>query len=700
MAPLKKELKDSSRLSFGLVSSIFLLLLLICSLLFGCKDNSFLKEESTVLPVDQDAEEIPADPEADLKLILELLELDQAEELYKKVHPESLQRYGPEQIIERHQKIHRNLGVTSVNYEQVELINEVPEQAKRIYQAKVKIQTAFGLIERKESFSLIFNPKSARWELQWRPNLIIPGLHEQGTVRVRDLIAQRGEIYDCHGELLAANATAYRLGIVPADYERSLDSDLADFLGIDEAKIEAALSASWVKDDSFVPLITKAEISPEEYARLRDFKLRVESTYSRSYPLAEAASILIGYLGQPSESDLANSEYADLKAGQLIGKAGLEALFDSKLRGKNGYQVYITGKEEVILIEEEMREGEDLHLTIDAKLQQALHEKLSQPDDSFTAVALDPKDGSIRALISTPAYRPDLFLEGISNEDYQALLEDQNLPLYNKFNALYTPGSTQKLISAIALLSDGTIDTQDRISIKGKSWQKDGSWGKYKIRRVEKIEKPLNLHDALVYSDNIFFAQMAIKEGAENYLKALDKLAIGQQFKTAYPFYRSTISSDGKLDSELLLADTAYGQGQLQLAPLDLVAVYAGLVDAVIPEPKLFQEEEFPPRAELDLKKSELATLQSAMREVVSVRYPASMERKGMEIAGKSGTAELGLDEDDKMKYNSWFVGYDQKDPRVVLALCLFNAQEHEKSYCHKIFADCLELSKTLKEQD
>lgn len=685
---MRPQRRSTSKIKSRVLFGLWLFALMLS--LVACKPTGFLKDETpeVATPTSADPEDLP-DSAEDLRLILQAIELDDTEAIWAKCHPDAQKKYGKEQIIDRHQKIHESIGISSVRYDNVALISEVPEQAKHIYEADVTCTTVFGTFTRRETLNLIFNAATGRWELGWTPAIIVPGLHEQGTVRIRPLTTERGRILDCNGKALAENGTAYRLGIVPERFDMDRLAEFCDYYDLEIEDVERLLNQSWVNPDTYVPVLTKSEFGDLDYQAARDFNLQIDAIPDRLYPYGESAASLIGYVAEPSAEDLAKPEFADVATGEKIGKAGVEALFDQELRGKNGFQLYVTGATEVILIEEPVIEGKDIQLTIDAEKQKTLYEQLNFA--SFTAVALDPDDGSIRALITTPSYDPNLFLQGMSQAQYDALLNDPDLPLVNKFNARYVPGSTQKLLTAFAAMEAGTLTLNDKKVIAGKYWQKDEGWGKYKIRRVEPIEMPMDVADALVYSDNIFFAQVALDMGAKKFLNEMHALGVEREFKTAYPFLPSKISTRDLTENEVLLADTAYGQGELELNPLELSAVYAAVLNGNVPEPKLFVDEDFPPRAELKLSKDERKTLKRALRRVVTERYPGAMEREGYKIAGKSGTAELGLDSDDKMIYNSWFVGYDQSNPDIVLTLCLFNAQEHDKTYCHEMFANCLE---------
>ncbi len=666
--------------------------LLMLYLLTACS-QSFLKSphEESVSSTDKSQLDLPAADE-DLELLLETLELDQPEDIYNKVHPDAIRRFGREQIVERHKKIHENLGISAVRYQNVECLKLLPEEARRIYMAEIEMDCQLGTISKEQSFSLIYNHKSGRWELDWQPGIIVPGLHERGTVRVRDLVAKRGEIFDREGRSLAANVVQYQIGIVPADLNLGELPAIAELLKTEVEILQEKIQATWVTEDSFVPLVTWPEVDAETYQKLRDFRLRVEPTSGRSYPYGEDLAILLGYIGPVSVEDLARPENKDLSPQQEIGKTGIEQIFDRRLRGQNGFQLYVTGEEELILLESPLIPGEDLHLTIDAELQKSLMVELRGEDDVFAGIVLNPEDGTVMATISTPSYDPTLFINGIATRDYETLVTDPRLPLYNKFNALYTPGSTQKVLSALAFLTDPHFQPEEGREIRGESWQKDASWGDYKVRRVAQIETPLDLEEALIYSDNIYFAQVAIELGAASYLEGLESLAFGQPFRTAYPFLNSSIAQAAELDADVLLGDTAYGQGQVLVNPVELCAIYSAILTGQVPEPKMLLEEDFPARAKLALSASERQLLQRALRGVVTERYAQAMERKGLKIAGKSGTAEIGLDSEGKMQYNSWFVGYDQAQPEAVLALCLLSAQDHEATYCHEHFADCLEI--------
>ena len=200
-----------------------------------------------------------------------------------------------------------------------------------------------------------------------------------------------------------------------------------------------------------------------------------------------------------------------------------------------------------------VQNGKDIQLTIDAGLQKTLYTQFSE--DKGCSVAMDPKNGEVLALVSTPSYDSNAFILGLSSSQWTAWNEDENTPLYNRLRQVWCPGSSLKPVVAAAGLMAGTIDPQKDYGSKGVKWQKDTSWGSYYVTTLHTYE-PVTLENALIYSDNIYFARVALDMGAGEMEKALTGIGFGQEIPFDIKMQKSQISNSGKIESEIQLADS------------------------------------------------------------------------------------------------------------------------------------------------
>src|SRR5699024_9511214 len=206
-----------------------------------------------------------------------------------------------------------------------------------------------------------------------------------------------------------------------------------------------------------------------------------------------------------------------------------------------------------------------IRLTIDVNLQKEIFE--AYDESGGTAAAINPKTGETLALVSSPAFDPNEMLYGISQKDWDRLTEDPLQPIINRFTATFAPGSVMKPITASIGLANGSMDPEEEIEIKGLSWAKD-NWKDYEIRRVSETDKPVDLEDAIVRSDNIYFAMKSIDMGADNFEKGLKALGFDEKIPFDYPLSSSSISSTGSLENDVQIANTSYGQAEIEMTAL------------------------------------------------------------------------------------------------------------------------------------
>lgn len=404
---------------------------------------------------------------------------------------------------------------------------------------------------------------------------------------------------------------------------------------------------------------------------------------SRVYKNSEAFGNLIGYIGNITKEELEKSK--GYSQTSKIGKAGLEQIYEDKLRAIDGVEIYLKrGNEKIEIGKVNQKNGEDIKLSIDSKLQDNIYNELKE--DKGASIAINPLNGEVLAMVSSPSYNSNTLVTYKTKEIANKWENQNNIQFENRANDSYSPGSTIKLITSSIGLEGGVINPNEYIDIKGKSWQKDSSWGDYSVTRVKDTKGPVNLYDAVKYSDNIYFADKAIKIGEEDYIKGLKKFGIGEKITFEYPMQNSQISNNGKLDNEILLGDTGYGQGEILMTPLDVVLSYSALVnDGNIMIPRLVISENKESKVYKNaIDKKYIEELKKCFKGSIndenSTGYLAKIE--GKNIMGKTGTAEIKNSKDDNRGINNgWFVAVNEDDPKIAISMIIENINKSTSEY-------------------
>jgi penicillin-binding protein 3 len=596
--------------------------------------------------------------------------------------------YPKEEMVDRYEKLYSDLGI-----DQLEVSFTKPNEEEQDYEEleeisfpiSVKMNSLAGEIAFDHEVTLVKETRNEKenWYVQWDPSFIFKELEPGDTVGIDTEAAPRGEIFDRNGVGLAINDKLTMIGIVPKDMEGHEDETkkaLSEMLHLDVEYIDQQLNQAWVKPDLFVPLRTINPSDEELFQALMELPgVWPQDNFGRLYPLGESAAHLIGYIGEITAEELEEHEGEGYSQHDMIGKRGLEQLFEKELRGEPGATIYITKEngDKITIAEKQAKKGEDIHLTIDANVQQVIFKNMN--GNKGTATAIHPATGETLALVSSPSFDPN----GLTSNYYNKLLEDEDNPILNRFTALYAPGSTFKPIVASIGLANNIITPDLTRDIKGKEWGNGEAWGNYKVRRVTDPGHPVNLEDALVYSDNIYFAQTAVELENEGMVNGLKQFGFEEEFPFTYPFSPSTISNSGDLKNEILRADTGYGQGELQISLLHLATMYTPILNnGDLVKPKLLQQEETEIWHE-DLITDEHANiLQKALRNVVA--SPNGTARganiEGIAIAGKTGTAELKSTQGEQGKENGVFVAYEANKKDMIIAMLLEGVEEDGSS--------------------
>lgn len=596
-------------------------------------------------------------PEEILNEYISKINDEKYNEMYELLDEKSKQKITEEDFVSRNKKIYQGIDMSNMTIE----IKDIKKSgSKRVIIYNTKMDASGGEITFDNEITL--NNKNG-YKIEWSSNLIFPELEDTDKVRVSTSKPSRGKILDRNGKELAGDGTASSIGIVPGKLSENKDEDInkiAELLGTTADTINKKLQAGWVTDESFVPLKTISSSDTELKDKLLQIKgVKISSTKVRYYSLGEAASQLTGYVQTITKEELEKNE--GYTSTSLIGKSGLEQKYEEKLKGKNGVEIYIEdkdGKRKQTLIKQDKVDGENVKLTIDSNLQQKLYNELKNDEGLF--VVMNPSTGEILALVSTPSVDVNKMVLGVSTDEWNEISNDEKTPMLARYSQKYCPGSTFKPITGAIGLSTNSLSVDDTFSYSGLSWQKDASWGTYNITTLTAYNGAKNLKNALIHSDNIYFAQAALKIGNKNMTSGLDKLKFNADIDFDINLAKSQYSNDGKIDKETLLADTGYGQGQILINPVHMASIYSAFYnEGNMIKPYLeFKEEKEPTiLVENAFTKEASEEIKNDLIQVVENPEGTAKDMKinGVTIAGKTGTAELKASKDEKADTIGWF---------------------------------------------
>lgn len=571
--------------------------------------------------------------------------------------------FTKKEMEEKYETIFNGLGVKNIK---VSNLNVTPGENSHSYQLTydLNMQTSLGKLKTQNYKSTISKEDDA-WKVDWLPALIFPGMVKDDKVRLLTDEAKRGDIVDRNQKKLATIGNFNEAGIVPeklgeGDEKTKNIMAISQKLDVPAEDINHALEQKWVQADSFVPIKT---------ILTGDLKESPGLTYAqkelRTYPLNQATAHLIGYVGEVSAEDIEKNP--KLNVGDIIGKTGLERYFDKKLRGKNGGEIKIINdrtKEESSLQKVAKKDGETVQLTIDAAVQKKAFDSLGSEAGAVTMI--NPQNGDLLALVSTPSYNANQMAAGISASDYKKYSEDKRTPFLARYATRYAPGSTFKTITAGIGLDLGVTKPDKIRHIDGLKWQKDSSWGNYFVTRVH--DKPtVNMTDALVYSDNIYFAQEGLEIGKDRLTAGLKKFDFNQEFNLPFSMEPAQISNDG-LNTDILLADTSYGQGELLMSPVQQAVAYTAIANGgKMVYPKLAAGEK-QLAAKQAIKAESADLVKDAL--VKTVSDPAGTAHKlasDHRIAAKTGTAELKQKQGEDGLENGFLYAFDADNPNYLM---------------------------------
>lgn len=628
-------------------------------------------------------------PEDVLTHYFSLIEQEKYEEMYNLVNlPEN---YSKEDFLARNKNIYQGIEANNIQLE-IQTVKKEKNNATISYITKMNMKG--GQIEFNNTASLTKN-KDKEYIINWSSNLIFPELNNNYKVRVSSTDSKRGSLLDRKGTPIAEQGTISRIGIVPGKLGENKEEKIkkiAQLLDISPDTINSYLSSSWVKDDSFVPIKSISYDSKEIREQLLQISgIMVDSENDRVYPYKEATSHITGYISSITAEELENMKDKGYTSSSVIGKTGLEKQYEDRLKGTDGVKIYIeddNGTNIKTIKEIAAEDGEDIKLTIDLDIQLKIYEQLKNDEGFF--VVMNPKTGEILALVSTPSYDANKFILGMTNQEWDSLVNAEGNPLYTRFLESWCPGSTMKPLTGAIGLTSNALSVDDEFNYTGLAWQKNSSWKDHKITTLTAYNGKKNLRNALIYSDNIYFAQAVLQIGEETFTDGLDKIKFNENIEFVLPTSKSQYSNTEKIQSEATLADSGYGQGQVLVNPIHMASIYSAFVnDGNMIKPYLeytenktveyLVENAFPKQVADEIKEGLIQVVENPAGTGHDVKVD------GITIAGKTGTAELKASKDAEGDTLGWFDCFTTDQSTEDSLLIISMAKNQKSSYLKRI---------------
>ncbi len=490
-------------------------------------------------------------------------------------------------------------------------------------------------------------------------------LAEENRINMRLIPPARGLIYDRNGVIIADNAQNYRIVIVredAGDVEETV-AKLRQLIHFDETELERALR-EMERRSPFVPVTLADRLSWEDFSRVAVNTpalpgITTEVGLSRHYPMGRDFAHVVGYVGPVSDFDLSRLEDPD-PLFQIpkfqIGKLGVEARYEDELRGKAGtrrIEINAAGRVMRELGRDEGIPGADIQLTTDYRLTNFIKERLK--GESAAVVVMDVETGDLVAIASSPAYDPNLFVRGISGPDYRALTEDKYRPLADKtVQGTYPPGSTYKMVTALAALQDGKIRPNDTVYCPGHyqlgnrrfhCWKRGGHGS-------------VNLNRSLVESCDVYYYDVAQRVGIDRISEVANQLGLGIRHELPMSGIAEGLAPTrawkqqrrGESWQQGDTLNATIGQGFTLASPLQLAVMTARLATGRAVTPRLVKsiggvEVPVEPAPELPFDRAWLQAIDKALYDTVNGRngtaWRSRIVASGMEMSGKTGTSQV-----------------------------------------------------------
>jgi penicillin-binding protein 2 len=475
---------------------------------------------------------------------------------------------------------------------------------------------------------------------------------------------ERGKIFDRKGRILAGSELSYAVSIWPLVQKREqwpqILKTLSEILNIPSAQIKAKVEKAAANSPSRVSIargISFAQIVALQEHRSELFGVEVDNEATRAYPYGELAAQTLGYIGEITEEDYKELKPKGYRLDDVVGKVGIEATYEQELHGTwGGQQVEVDGAGQIVRIlgQKPTLPGKDITLTLDLDVQKAAEEALG--NRSGAVVAMDPRDGSVLAMVSHPAFDPNWFSKSMTEAQWQSL-QKRSFPFVDRATQAFPPASTFKIITATAGMESGKF-SPDTVLQTYPSIHGVGDWNGAGFGAIGFVT-------ALQWSSNTFFGQVGVRVGPKTLLEWAYRYGLGQKTGIEIsgeaegflpnPDWKKKIWQENWYPADSVMM--SIGQGAVQVSPLQTAVVFAVPANGgyrVKPHLRKLGKPEEAWRQSLNIKPTTLSTIRTGMRAVVEAGTSTALNVPNIPpVAGKSGTGE-----DPPRPSHTWFGGF------------------------------------------
>ena len=590
----------------------------------------------------------------------ELLKKKNYKQMYQMLNTKTVYTPTQKYFVEKYKEFYEEIDAKNI---QIKILDE----QDNVIEYLIYIDTLAGRITYRNKVGV------KNEQIQFNKELIMDGYTDGCKIKITTYNPEkRGRILDRNGKVLAEDGKGYSVGLVKGKLNGENDyGQIAQYLETDVETLQKKMSASWINDDSFVPIKTVSEATKNDLINKNILGIngvKISTVSIRTYPYDKVASHIVGYVQNVNAEDLKKHKNEGYNSISVIGRSGIEAAYEEKLRGITSGKIDLVDKNDKVIKElchkEVKMSPQDITLTIDIDLQQSLYNEYQ--NDKSASVALNPKTGEVLALVSTPSYSNNDFVLGLSTDKWNALNNDVNQPLMSRYKQTYTPGSSMKPITAAIGLETKAIDPDKDLGAKDK-WQKDSSWGNYYVTTLH-APSPNNLKNAITYSDNVYFARSALNIGKENLFKYYNNLKIGKKVPFELALNKSQYINKNQKVSDQLIADSGYGQGQILINPLQLASIYSAFVNnGSIYQPHIVQGQTKIWIKNVFSKETTKIIKEDLINAIADENGTGhAIYHDNVILAGKTGTAEIKQSQSDTTGTElGWFtvMTIDEKQP-------------------------------------
>ena len=530
--------------------------------------------------------------------------------------------------------------------------------------------------------------------LQIKENKKYLTLSDKNRIREWKLAPVRGEFHDYFGKVIAGNFESYQLHIIPEQVEnfRYVIYRIKDLLELSDREFTKILKKK-NEIKSWETLIVSDNLTWKKFSKINNHLYDLNGvkpviSISRNYPYNENFTHLIGYVSQANANDVEKTEVIkkNFVPGLKVGKVGLEKSLEEKLIGTNDierYEVNAYGRRISQLEFQKGEKGKTLKLTVDTKVQQLANELLK--DKAGSICVMDIYTGSIIAMHSSPSFDPNLFVFGISQDDWQVIRNDPMKPLVNKtLQGNYSPGSTIKPIVALSALENGIINTNFTVECTGKKEMYGQTYHCWK----KKGHGFVSLRNAMKQSCDTYFYEIARRLGVDKLSETAKKFGLGKEvFGDLFSIEKKGLIPNTKwkknaLGKGWLLGETmitGIGQGYIQTTPIQLCLMTAQIANGgykIYPhiienENKIQPIDKFTP---LYKESKNIKIIQDAMfgstNEVMGTSYRSRIKDPKYQFAGKTGTSQVKkiTERDRELDLKTFEIPYEERDHALYIA--------------------------------